>query len=128
MLGHELVQCIGQEWSLASEQLLIKERQTVLIGGSAGLAVKNLGRPVNGVAAALMAGLENLQIHDLAEVAHLDLTVDQQEISRFQVPVRRLLLSIHEVDNLGRFSHIAAQLRDRDSRQSLRAALKKAIP
>ena len=128
MLGHELVQRIGQEWSLASEQLLIKERQTVLIGGCACLAVKNLRCPVNGVAAALMAGLENLQIHDLAEVAHLDLAVNQQEISRFQVPVRRLLLSIHEVDHLGRFSHVATQLGDRDSWQSLGAALKKAIP
>src|SRR5437588_12068042 len=111
MLGHELVQRIGQEWSLASEQLLIKERQTVLIGGSAGLAVKNLGRPVNGAAAALMAGFENLQVRNLTEVAHLDLTVDQQEISRFQVPVRYLLLSIHEVGKLRRRCIISRQLR-----------------
>src|SRR5262249_47908129 len=114
MLGHELIQRVGQEWSLVGEQLLVKDRQTVLIGSWCGLTVENFRCRVDGIAAALMAGLENLQIRDLAEVAYLDLSINQQEISRLEIPVRRLLLNVHEVDNLGRFSYVAAQLSGRD--------------
>src|SRR5439155_24087425 len=126
MLGHELVQRIGQERPLAGEQLLIKDRQAVLIGKGSGLAVKNFRGAVNGIGAALMAGLENLQVRHLAEIADFNVPTHQEKISWLEVPVRDLVLAVHEVENLGRLFNVTTQLGRRNSLQALGTAYPKA--
>ncbi len=95
MLRHELIECSGQEWPFARQQLLVNDRQTVLIGKSARTSVKDFWSGINRIAASPKAAFEDLQVGRLPEIADLNMIVNEEKISRFEIPVRNLLLSAH---------------------------------
>ena len=64
----------------------------------------------------------------MAEVGHLHVVVEQEQVLRFDVEVLQLVLVVHEVEDFGRLAHVLEQFFARDAGQAGFAVFAEALP
>jgi hypothetical protein len=128
VLHDELADAGAGERPLAGEQPLVDDGQAVLVAEAGDVPVEGLRAGVDGRDAAGDGGLHALQVLDQAEVGHLDVGVDEEEVLRLDVQVLQLVLLVHQVEGLGGLLHVAEELVAGDAGHAAGAALLVAVP
>ena len=75
-----------------------------------------------------MLAAHAFQVLDQAEVGHLDVVVDEEQVLRLDVEVLQLVLGVHQVEHLGGLVHVAEQFVARDARHAAGRGIAEAVP
>ena len=105
----------------ADQHFLIDDRQTVLIAKGRRLVVEHLGRRIGRRHARDERVLRSRRefLHQ-AEVGHLDVIAENQQVFRLNVEVQQVVPLRKEVERLGRVGHVSQQFVARNARQGHR--------
>src|SRR5947209_15863612 len=110
MLLSELANVFTVKGPLSREQLLVDDRQAILIGGFADLTAERFRRGVQGRDAAEQTGVRlSLQMFHQAEVGYFHPVADEKEVARLDIEMLQVVLFVHVVERFGGVPNIPQQ-------------------
>src|SRR5262245_2977679 len=122
VLVRQHARVLAAEWPLRRQQLLVDDRERILIAGLGDLASERLGQRIQRGDAAEQAGASAAsaasEMFDEPEVGDLDAITDEEEVARLDVEVLKAVLLAQVVEGRGRIAQVAKQVIARDADQT----------